>query len=65
MFSFVRCNCLSFGLPFRYKKEVEEAKKHEKLNHPGGKQQMEEVWEEEDGLDKEQFEPRTFFHLHG
>lgn len=48
----------------KYKKEIEEARKHEKLNHPGSKQQMEEVWEEEDGLEKEQFEPRTFFHLH-
>ena len=52
-------------LLLRYKKEIEEARKHEKLNHPGSKQQMEEVWEEEDGLEKEQFEPRTFFHLHG
>ena len=49
----------------RYKKEVEETRKHEKLNHPGSKQQMEEVWEEEDGLEKDQFDPRTFFHLHG
>ena len=27
--------------------------------------QMEEVWEEDDGLEKDQFDPRTFFHLHG
>ena len=49
----------------RYKKEIEEARKHEKLHHPGSKQQMEEVWEEDDGLEKDQFDPRTFFHLHG
>ena len=26
---------------------------------------MEEVWEEEDGMDKDQFNPKTFFSLHG
>ena len=49
----------------RFKKEREEAKDHEKLHHPGSKEQMEEVWVEEDGLEKDQFEPRTFFRIHG
>ena len=31
----------------------------------GGKQQLEEVWEEEDGLDPEDFDPKTFFFMHG
>ena len=31
----------------------------------GSKSQLEEVWEEEDGFDKDQFNPRTFFKLHG
>ena len=31
----------------------------------GSKPQLEEVWEEEDGLDKEQFNPKTFFKIHG
>ena len=26
---------------------------------------MEEVWEKEDGLDPDSFDPRTFFNLHG
>ena len=31
----------------------------------GGKQQLEEVWEENDGMDKDDFDPKTFFHMHG
>ena len=31
----------------------------------GSRPQLEEVWEEEDGLDKDQFNPRTFFKIHG
>jgi hypothetical protein len=37
---------------------------HEKLKHPGGREQLEEVWEESDHMDKENFDPRTFFALH-
>ncbi|XP_078452906.1 nucleobindin-2-like isoform X1 [Lampetra planeri] len=39
-------------------------KDHPKVNHPGSKDQLQEVWEESDGLDPEQFEPKTFFKLH-
>lgn len=51
------------------KKEEEEYKshhnkKHEKLHEPGHKKQLEEVWEKEDGLDPDSFDPRTFFNLH-
>lgn len=39
-------------------------KKHEKMHEPGHKPQLEEVWEKEDGLDPEAFNPKTFFKLH-
>ncbi|KAF7639616.1 hypothetical protein Mgra_00000941 [Meloidogyne graminicola] len=49
-------------------KEIEEAKKHhndhEELKHPGGREQLEEVWEERDHMDKGTFDPKTFFSLH-
>ncbi|EPB72589.1 hypothetical protein ANCCEY_08333, partial [Ancylostoma ceylanicum] len=55
-------------------REAEEAKKrhneHEKLKHPGSRDQLEEVWEETDHvsfylkMDKDSFDPRTFFALH-
>ncbi|ESO91560.1 hypothetical protein LOTGIDRAFT_121860, partial [Lottia gigantea] len=37
---------------------------HEKINHPASKDQFEEVWENTDHLDKEDFDPKTFFLLH-
>ncbi|KAK0397132.1 hypothetical protein QR680_001998 [Steinernema hermaphroditum] len=37
---------------------------HEKLKHPGSRDQLEEVWEESDNMDKDTFDPRTFFNLH-
>ena len=49
-------------------KEFEEAQKkmreHESLRHPASKEQLEDVWEHQDGLNKEDFDPKTFFHLH-
>jgi len=39
-------------------------KQHEPLHHPGSKQQLEEVWEKQDHMDNQDFNPRTFFHLH-
>lgn len=50
-------------------REAEEAKKkppkqHDKLHEPGHKAQLEEVWEKEDGLDPDSFDPKTFFNLH-
>lgn len=38
-------------------------KQHEKLHEPGHKQQLEEVWEEQDHMQQD-FDPRTFFMLH-
>ncbi|KAJ7994995.1 hypothetical protein DPEC_G00255310 [Dallia pectoralis] len=37
---------------------------HPKVNHPGSQNQFKEVWEEADGLDPEEFDPKTFFNLH-
>ncbi|XP_021119520.1 nucleobindin-2 isoform X3 [Heterocephalus glaber] len=37
---------------------------HPKVNHPGSKDQLKEVWEETDGLDPNDFDPKTFFKLH-
>nr|CAG4651227.1 EOG090X0B17 [Simocephalus serrulatus]SVE94424.1 EOG090X0B17 [Simocephalus serrulatus] len=39
-------------------------KQHPKMHHPGSKQQYEEVWEEQDHLSPENFNPKTFFALH-
>ncbi|XP_021917817.1 nucleobindin-2 isoform X2 [Zootermopsis nevadensis] len=39
-------------------------KQHDPLHHPGSKQQLEEVWEKQDHMDNQEFNPRTFFHLH-
>ena len=31
----------------------------------GSRDQLEEVWEENDGMDREDFDPKTFFYMHG
>jgi hypothetical protein len=38
--------------------------KHEKVHHPGNKAQLEEVWEKQDHMEGEDFDPKTFFMLH-
>ncbi|KAG1967883.1 nucleobindin-2 [Pimephales promelas] len=49
-------------------KRIEELKekhrKHPKVNAPGSVDQLREVWEETDGLDPQEFNPKTFFKLH-
>ncbi|CAG5098882.1 Oidioi.mRNA.OKI2018_I69.XSR.g16058.t1.cds [Oikopleura dioica] len=37
---------------------------HQKIPHPGSKKQLQEVWEEEDRMAGQAFDPRTFFLLH-
>uniref|UniRef100_A0A3Q1GZ33 EF-hand domain-containing protein n=1 Tax=Anabas testudineus TaxID=64144 RepID=A0A3Q1GZ33_ANATE len=37
---------------------------HPKVNHPGSEDQLKEVWHEADGLDPEDFDPKTFFKMH-
>ncbi|KAH8333022.1 hypothetical protein KR074_011735 [Drosophila pseudoananassae] len=39
-------------------------KDHEKLHHPGNKAQLEEVWEKQDHMEKNDFNPKTFFSIH-
>jgi len=48
----------------KHQEMIEKHKKHEPLHHPGSKQQFEQVWEEQDHLSPEDFNPKTFFHLH-
>lgn len=43
----------------------EKHKKHEKLHHPGNKAQLEDVWEKQDHMDKQDFNPHIFFMTHG
>lgn len=35
------------------------------LHHPGSKQQLEEVWEKQDHMEQQQFDPKVFFMMHG
>ncbi|QQP52465.1 EFhand protein NUCB1 [Caligus rogercresseyi] len=39
-------------------------KKHDKVNHPMTKDQLEEVWEEQDHTRAEDWDPKTFFAMH-
>ena len=39
-------------------------RQHEKVNHPMTKDQLEEVWEEQDHMDPQDFDPKTFFAMH-
>lgn len=34
------------------------------MNHPGSQDQLKEVWHETDGMDPEDFDPKTFFKMH-
>ncbi|KAG8259924.1 Nucleobindin-2 [Homalodisca vitripennis] len=36
----------------------------EKIHHPGSKQQLEEVWEKQDHMEDQQFDPKAFFFMH-
>lgn len=45
-------------------KQEEQHKKHAPLHHPGSKQQLEEVWEKQDHMEQQDFDPKTFFMLH-
>lgn len=37
---------------------------HPRVNHPGSEDQLKEVWQESDGLDPDNFDPKTFFKIH-
>jgi hypothetical protein len=51
-------------LEAEWKAKLEKQKAHEKVNHPGRQEQLEEVWEKQDQLPEENFDPRSFFFLH-
>ncbi|XP_023654142.1 nucleobindin-1 isoform X1 [Paramormyrops kingsleyae] len=42
----------------------EKHRQHPKINAPGSVAQLREVWKETDGLDPQEFNPKTFFKLH-
>ncbi|XP_076225062.1 nucleobindin 1 isoform X3 [Nomia melanderi] len=42
----------------------EKHKKHKPIHHPGSKQQLEEVWEAQDHMNPDDFNPKTFFYMH-
>ncbi|XP_052860013.1 nucleobindin-2 [Anopheles cruzii] len=46
------------------KKQQTKHDNHEKIHHPGNKAQLEEVWEKQDHMDSQDFDPKTFFMLH-
>ncbi|CAB3369427.1 Hypothetical predicted protein [Cloeon dipterum] len=48
----------------KIEEQEEKHKKHPSLHHPGSKQQLEQVWEEQDHMSPEDFNPKTFFHMH-
>ncbi|XP_075990563.1 nucleobindin 1 isoform X1 [Anticarsia gemmatalis] len=48
----------------KHKKEEEAIKHHQPLHHPGSKQQLEEVWEKQDHMEQQQFDPKVFFMMH-
>ncbi|XP_076764305.1 nucleobindin 1 isoform X2 [Xylocopa sonorina] len=52
----------------KYEQELQALKekrlKHKPVHHPGSKQQLEEVWEKQDHMESEEFNPRTFFFFH-
>lgn len=48
----------------KHEEEIKTHKDHPKLHEPGSKAQYEEVWEEQDHMKDQDFDPRTFFHLH-
>ncbi|XP_043938643.1 nucleobindin-2 isoform X2 [Protopterus annectens] len=48
----------------RYEEMKKKHEDHPKVNHPGSQDQLKEVWEETDGLDPSDFNPKTFFQLH-
>lgn len=47
-----------------FRRKQEKLRTHDKLHHPASEEQLEDVWEKQDGLDRDKFDPKTFFHLH-
>lgn len=47
----------------KHDEQLNKHKQHARLHAPGSKQQLEEVWQEQDHMPKEEFNPKTFFSL--
>lgn len=47
------------------KQQQELHNKHEPIHYPGNKAQLEEVWEKQDHMESEEFNPKAFFMIHG
>lgn len=47
------------------KKQHQKHNQHDPIHHPGNKAQLEEVWEKQDHMDPADFDPKTFFMMHG
>lgn len=52
-----------------YKQQLAEKQaehlKHDRVHYPGNKAQLEEVWEKQDHMDPDSFDPKMFYRLHG
>ena len=44
--------------------QIKKHKDHPRVHHPGSKAQLEQVWEEQDHMPKQEFDPKTFFAMH-
>ncbi|GBM11417.1 Nucleobindin-2 [Araneus ventricosus] len=47
-----------------HQETIAKHKDHPKVHHPGSKPQLEQVWEDQDHMPREEFNPRTFFAMH-
>lgn len=47
------------------KRQQQKHNQHDPVHHPGNKAQLEEVWEKQDHMDPADFDPKTFFMMHG
>lgn len=46
------------------KHEQQRNRPHARVHHPGSRQQLEAVWEEKDGMPRQEFDPKLFFAMH-
>ena len=52
----------NFKIPLHFQQDKH--KKHDTPHHPMTKDQLEEVWEEQDHMRAEDWDPKTFFAMH-
>lgn len=48
----------------KHDEQVAKHRDHPRVHHPGSKAQLEQVWQENDHLPANEFDPKTFFSLH-